>query len=196
MHTTCMRNIALPRQCSPTMLSKKAPRRCQSFLSLRKVIMCESNTSLAFCRPKNTQRRVMPFSISVCLTMFSGSLSRVTTFCWTISCRAWSSGKVEVEGVGWGLFVNNHKPIQQNEGPNLWPREVYSNVNYLSHSFRLGAGSPRRPPHSGHALHSNCSLAPAPGSAVLSQPNVQCSLEEKETSILWGLLFLFLFIAF
>ncbi len=75
----------------PTMLSKKAPRRCQSFLSLRKVIMWDRRTSLAFCLPKNTQRRVMPFSISVCLTMFSGSLSKVTTFCWTISCKACSS---------------------------------------------------------------------------------------------------------
>lgn len=75
----------------PTMLSKKAPRRCQSFLSLRKVIMWERRTSLAFCLPKNTQRRVMPFSINVCLTMFSGSLSKVTTFCWTISCKACSS---------------------------------------------------------------------------------------------------------
>lgn len=76
---------------SPTMLSKNAPRRCQSFLSFRKVIMWDSSTSLAFCRPKKTQRRVMPLSISDCLTMFSGSLSSVTTFCCTISCSACSS---------------------------------------------------------------------------------------------------------
>lgn len=67
------------------MLSKNAPRRCQSFLSLRKVIMWDSRTSFAFCRPKKTQRRVMPFSIRDCFTMFSESLSSVTTFCWTIS---------------------------------------------------------------------------------------------------------------
>ncbi|XP_034729537.1 phosphoinositide 3-kinase regulatory subunit 4, partial [Etheostoma cragini] len=72
----------------------KAPRRCQSFLSLRKVIMWDSSTSLAFCRPKKTQSRVMPFSISDCLTMFSESLSSVTTFCCTISCSACSSGSM------------------------------------------------------------------------------------------------------
>lgn len=75
----------------PTMLSKKAPRRCQSFLSLRKVIMWDKRTSLAFWRPKKTHKRVIPLSISVCFTIFSGSLSNVTTFCWTISCKAWSS---------------------------------------------------------------------------------------------------------
>ena len=75
----------------PTILSKKAPRRCQSFLSFRKVIMWDNKTSLAFWRPKNTHNRVIPFSIKVCFTIFSGSLSKVTTFCWTISCKAWSS---------------------------------------------------------------------------------------------------------
>ena len=40
-------------------------------LSLRNVIMCESRTSLAFWRPKNTQRRVIPFSSRVRFTMFS-----------------------------------------------------------------------------------------------------------------------------
>lgn len=86
----------------PTMLSKKAPRRCQSFLSFRNVIMWDKRTSLAFCRPKKTHKRVIPFSINVCFTIFSGSLNKVTTFCWTISCRAWSS-KTQKEG-----SVSNH----------------------------------------------------------------------------------------
>lgn len=77
----------------PTMLSKKAPRRCQSFLSFKKVIIWDRRTSLAFWRPKKTHRRVIPFSISVCFTIFSGSLSKVTTFCWTISCKACNSAR-------------------------------------------------------------------------------------------------------
>lgn len=80
----------------PTMLSKKAPRRCQSFLSFKKVIIWDRRTSLAFWRPKKTQRRVIPFSISVCFTIFSGSLSKVTTFCCTISCNACNSARANI----------------------------------------------------------------------------------------------------
>lgn len=87
----------------PTILSKKAPRRCQSFLSFRKVIMWDSKTSLAFWRPKNTHSLVIPFSIKVCFTIFSGSLSKVTTFCWTISCKAWSSKKGKQRKM-WSIF--------------------------------------------------------------------------------------------
>jgi len=41
-----------------------------------------------FCRPKKTQRRLMPWVSRVRLTTFSGSLSSVETFCWTSSCSA------------------------------------------------------------------------------------------------------------
>lgn len=72
---------------------KKSSTQMPIIFIFRKVIMWDSKTSLAFWRPKNTHSRVIPFSIKVCFTIFSGSLSKVTTFCWTISCKAWSSKK-------------------------------------------------------------------------------------------------------
>jgi len=58
-----------------------------------------------FWRPKKTQSRVMPFSNKVLFTMFSGSLRRVTTFCWIISCRACSSSSYRA-------WIRQHRSVQ------------------------------------------------------------------------------------
>lgn len=82
---------------------KKSSTQMPIIFIFRKVIMWDSKTSLAFWRPKNTHSRVIPFSIKVCFTIFSGSLSKVTTFCWTISCKAWSSKKGKQRKM-WSIF--------------------------------------------------------------------------------------------